>query len=243
MTTKDLNLSLSPDLLQPRQTGNNHSPNIPADNPQMTPRESNKKPESVTTASPWKAAGAIAIMNIAVFLAAGYWLIEHSGKVLSDPAPNATAGAASLKRDFAELNLQLSALQDEIQNLRHSQNAQSDLLDSALKNLQFLEKRTEKTEELPKEKPKAVETLAEDRDWYVNLGSFTSAKEALSLRKKMSAIGYKPQIKKRKEQNQMTHKVVLPGFKNRESAEVAARLLMDQTDLDSLWVWQGSNEG
>ncbi|MFT4823212.1 MAG: hypothetical protein ACI9J0_001128, partial [Cryomorphaceae bacterium] len=26
-------------------------------------------------------------------------------------------------------------------------------------------------------------------------------------------------------------------------AEVAAKLLMEQTNLDSLWVWQGNGEG
>ena len=237
MTAKDLNLSLDPGLLQSTTT-----PGSAMTSPSSISRDS-REPVGSPIKSPWKATALIALLNIATVLGAGYWFVELSGKM---PTVDRTASAEAdqaIRTDLAELNIQISALQDEIQNLRLAQNEQRELLKSSIRETQLPKDKPQKSANLAKEKPAEVAKLVEDKDWYVNLGSYTSSKEANRLRQKMLAIGYQPQIKKQKDQNQMSYKVVLPGFKNRESAEVAAKLLMEQTNLDSLWVWQGSEEG
>lgn len=239
MTTKDLNLSLDPGLLQSTNTRSSAA----AMPPEIRQPMGSHVFESKAAKTPWKVAALIALLNIAAVLGAGYWFVELSGKM---PTADGTASAEAnqaIRSDLAELNIQISALQDEIQNLRLAQNEQGELLKSSIQKIQLPINKPQKKTNLAKEKPAEVAKLVEDKDWYVNLGSFTSSKEADSLRNKMLTIGYQPQIKKQRDDNQVAYKVVLPGFKNRESAEVAAKLLMEKTDLDSLWVWQGSEEG
>jgi hypothetical protein len=229
MTAKDLNLSLDPGLLQStssRDSSPAASVSAPpgrsekVHSPAATPRR--EKPQ-------WKGAAAVAMLNIAIIVGAAYWLLEHA-----DMLPKVDQAAAveldrGIRTDLAELNIQISALRDEVQSLKLSQNEQSELIESSLQEAKLLQKESQKKSNLTKEKPVEVVTLKKDKDWYVNLGSFTSAKEASDLKEKMLTTGYQP--------------VVLSGFKNRKSAEVAAKLLMEQTNLDSLWVWQGNGEG
>ena len=235
MTAKDLNLSFDQGLLQ--STNRTALTSSGTREPVGSPFS-----ETRTAKSSWGATAFIALLNIAIVLGVGYWFVELSGKMPISGSAASAEGNQAIRTDLAELNIQISALQDEIRNLRLAQNEQGELLRSSIQEIPLPTEKPQKKSNIAKEKPIEVAKLVEDINWYVNLGSFTSSGEADRLRKKMLAIGYQPEIKRQKVQNQMSYKVVLPGFKNRESAEVAAKLLMEQTDLDSLWVWQGSEE-
>lgn len=243
MTAKDLNLSLDPGLLQSTRSRDSGAAARASTPPGISEKVAPPTATPLGGKPQWKAAAAIALLNIAIILGAGYWLIEHSNMLPKTDRLASVELNQAVRTDLAELNIQLSALHDEVQSLKLSQNEQRELIKSSLQEAQLLREKAQKKSNLAKEKPAEVATLAEDKDWYVNLGSFTSAKEASGLQRKMLAIGYQPQIKTQKDQDQITHSVVLSGFKNRKSAEVAAKLLMEQTNLDSLWVWQGNTEG
>ncbi|MFK8047075.1 MAG: SPOR domain-containing protein [Halioglobus sp.] len=243
MTTKDLNLSLDPELLQTTTASGPAVADTPAPPPDTREPISAPPVTGYSAKPPWKSTALIALLSVATVLGAAYWFVELSGKMPTAQRADSEEANRAIRSDLAELNIQISALQNEIQRLELAQNRQGELLKASIKEIKLPKDKLQKSKNLAKEKPDEVAKLVEDKDWYVNLGSFTGAKEAEGLRKKMLAIGYQPQIKKQQDQYQMSYKVVLPGFKNRESAEVAAKLLMEKTNLDSLWVWQGSEEG
>jgi cell division septation protein DedD len=74
--------------------------------------------------------------------------------------------------------------------------------------------------------------------WNVNLGSFQNKKEAIALQQKVQAAGYQTTIQTLTAERITTHKLAIAGFADQDSAEAAARNLMDKIDLDSIWVWK-----
>lgn len=74
--------------------------------------------------------------------------------------------------------------------------------------------------------------------WYVNIGTFSSKKSAQKLQNQLSTLGHSAQINTTSLENKPAYRVQLPGFKDREAAELAARQVMDKTNLNGLWAWK-----
>ena len=144
---------------------------------------------------------------------------------------------------FETLNKQLLSLQQQLDQITLSIGEQQQLiatssldLNAGIQNLsqQIKIAITPKAET---KKPDTVKKIS-TKDWHVNLGTFSTHNAALKLQKKLSTLGHSVQINTTSFDNKTAYRVQLPGFKDRNSAEQAARRIMDQTNLNGLWAWK-----
>lgn len=205
----------------------------------------------------------LAITVLLLFLLlAGLWLTNQSSQSETDTFTQSTSTSSAIKANQAQLetfNNQVLLLQQEVEQLKLSLQEQQNLIDTNSKDLNkkiealAQQLQASKTKEASKPIPSKTELRKKDipnkesatttpkkatNHWYVNIGTFSSKKSAQKLQNQLSTLGHSAQINTTSLENKPAYRVQLPGFKNREAAELAARQVMDKTNLNGLWAWK-----
>jgi len=235
MTRKDLNLSFDQSLVQHSTTQTPPLRNViqlpggPKSKKPVKKPPSRRHPgiQTVTMA-------AIAFINIAALLLAAYWLSS-----LQPAVPRPAAGIAE-RSEFVllEINEKITSMHGQLDTLQLTVLKQEQLLAQLVigdaEDTQETIDTNKNTENpvLTKESPKPAD------NWYINLGTFISEEEAVGVKRQLRSIGLEAQIRHEVQGGTTAFEVHLPGFEDRDSAELAARKIMEQTRLNGLWVWK-----
>jgi cell division protein FtsN len=195
-------------------------------------------------------------------LLAGLWFTNQSNQSATDSFSQSTSTSSAIKANQAQietLNNQVLSLQQEVEELKLSLQEQQSLINTNSKDLnkeiQTLAQQLQAfntqaaSEPIPSEaglnkttSSKATPTTTAPKKatnhWYVNIGTFSSKKSAQKLQNQLSTLGHAAQINTTSLENKPAYRVQLPGFKDRETAELAARQVMDKTNLNGLWAWK-----
>lgn len=256
MTTKDLNLSLDRGLLQPKVAHNRNSaapfaqPGAAQRDTRPTSRSTTRRPARQALSS-WHvtAVSGVAIANMLFLVLAGLWLSGHTDRTPTQLADSRLDIAPQLRAMEAGIDVRISSLEQQLENLEVTINAQWQLVATARQDIagarpqgdsqQALSAEATSTGATPGEVAQTIDPAQQSKDWHVSLGSFSEKNSAASVQGQLQALGYEAQIQSLNIDNTMTHRVILPAFENQKSAEVAATMLMAQTQLDTVSVWQG----
>lgn len=252
MTTKDLNLSLDRGLFQPKATG---KPGAAAGRSGRgtdgrATRQAGKpkpgKPVPRQTPKSWQAVvtSTMAIANMLFLVLAAIWLSGYAGQPTTRPDAPEAGISPQVEAVQNGIDLRIDALEQQLENIQIAINAQQQLIVSAYQDigekLVGVGSPPQASTPAAPTGHEADDAVQPDRDWHVNLGTFSRVEAATEVRSQLEALGYQAQIVSVDLDDSMAHKVILPDFEDRESAEVAATLLMEKTELDSLSVWKGS---
>lgn len=204
---------------------------------------------------------AIALLLLFLLLA-GLWLTNQSSQSATDSFSQSTSTSSAIKANQAQLetlNNQVLLLQQEVEQFKLSLQEQQSLTNTNSKDLNkeiqalALQLQASKTKAASKPIPNEADLSKKDipnkesatttpkkatNNWYVNIGTFSSKKSAQKLQNQLSALGHSAQINATSLENKPAYRVQLPGFKDREAAELAARQVMDKTNLNGLWAWK-----
>tara|TARA_R110001599_G_scaffold68948_1_gene194007 strand:- start:276 stop:1013 length:738 start_codon:yes stop_codon:yes gene_type:complete len=244
MTDKDLNLSLDQSLLKPRRETDQRD--TPADTAQTPPETDltadhhglNQQKTERPRQTEWLLIAVLAsnllLVITIIFLLTQQPDANNSADKLA-PAEDSNRLLLESKMDqmdrqfeqsIGQLNQQLEQLQVSLLDQQRQQT-------SAL--LDLSENIEQKGGNLKKE---STETTA-SAHWHVNVGTFSTNEAATQLKKQIDAIGYQAEINHVSLDEKIVYRVQLPGYKDRETAENAAREIMDKTNLNGLWAWEG----
>jgi cell division protein FtsN len=179
---------------------------------------------------------ALLILTIVGFF---FTLGLHYGKKLHAEVPVTEAPAAKLE-ESPEAVPPKDTLDKGSQNAdQASQDAIKTATEEAVANT-GLKMDQPKPVDLPKDLPKEkVEPKAEEvttPHYGVQLGSYTSQKEAKQKVKIFLKRGMKPEIRTAEVNGETRFRVVLPGFKNRASAEMRGKELKSRRKIESFVV-------
>lgn len=238
--------------------GTDYSPN----NDQRRP-ESTRGPSFLATSwltaikhysAPWLVSGLI-LINLILLLLTGFWLLSQNNQSTT-LTPSKIASAKTVPSNPADskiikgLNQQLITLQTKVEKIELTLHEQQGLFDTSFKDLnndiQRLEHQLktielsnkEKSTPAPKKEIPKTAVKPPTTQWYVNIGTFASKDAAHGLQKQLLGLGYSVQINTTSIDNKSAYRVQLPGFKDREAAELVARRIMDKTNLNGLWAWK-----
>jgi cell division protein FtsN len=244
MTDKDLNLSLDQSLLKSRRESDQRDspvaaaqtlsePTMTADYPGLDQPKA-ERPQHTE----WLLIAVLA-SNLLMVIAIIFLLIQqpdtnNSADKLAPAEDNNRLLLESkmdqMDRQFAQsigqLNQQLEQLQVSLLDQQRQQT-------SAL--LDLSENIKQSGSDLKRE---IIETTT-SAHWHVNLGTFSTNEAATQLKKQIDAIGYQADINHVSLDDKIVYRVQLPGYKDRETAESTAREIMDKTNLNGLWAWEG----
>jgi len=203
---------------------------------------------------PWLTSGLI-LINLLLLLLIGLWLLSQQNQ-LSSLTPSKIAPPKTVPSNLADnktikaFNQQLITLQTKVEEIELTLQEQQRVIATSSTDLsndiQQLEdqlkaiKLSSKEKITPtqqKETPKPA-LKQPTTHWYVNIGTFASKDAAQRLQKQLLGLGYSVQINTTSIDNTPAHRVQLPGFKDREAAELVARRIMDKTNLNGLWAWK-----
>ena len=236
MATKDLNLSLDPVLLQTKLTAQAQTAANQTSADYREPHTAKSTVNNgVKTSSLWLVTITVAVANIVLLGGAGYWLLQNNflGALQAPAAPADVSRALTLRLN--EIDDKLKTLQVQMDHQLLATDKQQQIIlstqQSVTEQLMLLAPKTATSPSIDQKPPPAT-------PWNVNLGSFQDKKEAIALQQKVQATGYEPDIITHISENMETHKVAITGFTDRDSAEAAAKNLMEKTNLNSLWVWK-----
>ena len=236
MTSKDLNLSLDRGLIQSK-ADHNRIPQGSDAGVGPASRQHKKRATGPTRGHgggrQWIAVAVIAVANMLFLMLAGIWLTGHT----YDSAARLSAAHAGIT---PELQLMLAQIDNRLNTIEQQLGGLQSTLDGqqALKVSDTFDIDKQLREALDQHEPTA-HTPAPPVAWHVNLGNFDSREVALGLQQRLQAIGHATKIKSTKNDDKTAYLVILPGFSDRESAESVAKKIMEQTDLQSLWVAEG----
>ncbi|MFT4518743.1 MAG: hypothetical protein ACI9JM_001128 [Halioglobus sp.] len=237
MARKNLNLSLDRDLLEPSIDPNWTLPDPENGVRLVSDKQKKRTPEQTqghVGGRPWTAitVGIIAVANMLFLLTAGIWLSGHSFNPPAQLRPALAEITPELELILVQIDNRLNTIEQQLGGLHLALNEQQSTtvpdsfnIDSHMREALS---QYENTPSAPTPAP----------GWYINLGNFDGKEVALELQQRLQAIGLQSQIKTSASADTTSFLVVLPGFSDRESAELAAKQIMEQTDLNSLWVAQ-----
>lgn len=244
MTDKDLNLSLDQSLLKPRRETDQRDtsantaqslaePDLTADHPGLD-QPKTERPQQTE----WLLI-AVLVSNLLMVITIIFLLTQQPDTSSSadklTPTENNNRLLLESKMDqmdqqfeqsIGQLNLQLEQLQVSLLDQQRQQI-------SAL--LDLSENIEQKGGDLKKE---STETTT-SAHWHVNVGTFSTNEAATQLKKQIGAIGYQAEINHVSLDDKIVYRVQLPGYENRETAENTAREIMNKTNLNGLWAWEG----
>lgn len=202
---------------------------------------------------PWLTAGLIFI-NLLFLLLVGLWLLgQNNQSTTLTPSkiipPKAVSSDLANNEVIKAFNQQLITLQTKVKEIELTLHEQQNLIASSskglsndiqqlehqLKNIELSNK--EKITPAPKKETPKAALKPPTTHWYVNIGTFASQDAAQRLQKQLLGLGYSVQINTISIDNKSAYRVQLPGFNDREAAELAARRIMDKTNLNGLWAW------
>lgn len=255
MTAKDLHFSLDAGLTPPEsqsarqataargQTRPRLAP-VPGARPEGRPKR--RQPAAVKTNRQWLAVAAIALLNMAFLALAALWLtgnayqFDGAGSRTANSADAVSASTlaamqAGLTERTEQLGQQLGEqlgqqLDPQLQSLQSTLQEQGRLLAALQSEVAQLRGRLAAT---------AVTTPAQAsaKGWHINLGSFPTTRGALELQQQMKAWGHAALVRPETADGETSYRVLIDGFRDRETADNAARKIMEQTNLNGLWVW------
>ncbi len=238
MTRKDLNLSLDRGLLEP--SANQHrTPHGPDDGVQLASRKQNKRPAGQTRGhaggGQWTAItiALIAVANMLFLMVAGIWLSGHTFDSAARPGAARAEITPELGLLLAQINNRLSTIDQQLGDLHLALDKQQAIIVPDSFDIDSHLREALSQDENTTDAPPPAAT------WHINLGNFDSREVALGLQQRMQAIGHQTRIKPTTSDDKTSFLVVLAGFDQRESAELVAKQIMEQTDLNSLWVAEG----
>lgn len=204
----------------------------------------------------------LAITLLLLFLLlAGLWLTNQSSQSATNAITQSTSTSSAIEANQAQLdtlNKQVLLLQQEVEQLKLSLQEQQNLIDTNSKDLNKeiqalaqqlqvfntkaaskpIPSETDLSKAIPNKESTTTAPKKATNHWYVNIGTFSSKKSAQKLQNQLSTLGHSAQINTTSLENKPAYRVQLPGFKNREAAELAARQVMDKTNLNGLWAWK-----
>ena len=238
MSRKDLNLSLDQSMLQ-HQAQHKPARDTPVAShvrPGLRKKPAGTAPGNRSNWALMLIAG-VAIVNMAFLLAAGIWLSTLQHTIASQTAANATDIAPRLEILLIDTNDRLAALQQQFDELRLSFHDHQQLTASVNARIKQAEaaspvQNMPAEESLPKEMPIAAD------NWYVSLGTFSSEVDSARVRSQLDSIGQLAQVSRYDDKGKASFELRLAGFKDRESAEVAAGSILEKTNLNGLSVWK-----
>ena len=244
MTDKDLNLSLDQSLLKPRRETDQRD--TPADTAQTPPETDltadhhglNQQKTERPQQTEWLLIAVLA-SNLLLVITIIFLLTQQpdANKSADKLAPAEDSNRLLLESKMDQMDRQFeqstSQLNQQLEQLQVSLLDQQRQQTSAL--LDLSENIEQKIGDLKKE---STETTA-SAHWHVNVGTFSTNEAATQLKKQIDAIGYQAEINHVSLDDKIVYRVQLPGYKDRETAENAAREIMDKTNLNGLWAWEG----
>jgi len=198
---------------------------------------------------PWLASGLI-VINLLFLLLAGLWLSNHNSQSAEIISPKPMPFNSSDVKTIEDINENLMTLQTKVEQIKLTLHEQQRLIATSSKDLsndiEQLNQKLDTIKLLTKEKSKPApkkevsKPIAEKpaTHWYVNIGTFSSKDAARRLQKQLLTLGHSVQINTTSFDNKPAYRVQLPGFKDREAAESAARQIMEKTNLNGLWAWK-----
>ena len=241
--SKDLNLSLDSSLIasQPETPSARQGKSQRQKAPALTPG-GNRPGTNARQGLATVIACAIFAINAAFLLWAGYWLTEQQQS--REPVAievDTTELVSTLTPTLQNLSAETQSLQEEVNQLYLQLAEQRQLLADSHHII------TARLEEALEKKPVSAISPAltptaklPPKNWYVNLGTFSTDIAAKKLQQQIKALGYSAVITSVKLDNMSAYRVQLPGFSDHESAEATAQKIMQQTDLNGLWAWQNN---
>lgn len=202
---------------------------------------------------PWLVSGLIVMNLLVLVLLVAFWLANQNNQATINPTPSLTES-----KTIEEFNQKLLTLQAKVEKIDLTLHEQQRLLATSSKDLSreiqqlVAQLQTTKLPEVEKKEPKAAskstpkpiketpKPVAKQptNQWYVNIGTFSSQDAALRLKKQLLTLGHSVQVNTTSFDKKPAYRVQLPGFKDREAAESAARQIMEKTNLNGLWAWK-----
>ncbi len=238
MSRKDLNLSLDQSMLQ-HQVQHEPARDTSVVNNDRLGLRKKAAPPPPAYRNNWAfmLIAGVAIVNMAFLLAAGIWLSTFRHTIATPVAAIATDIAPRLEILFIDTNDRLAALQQQFDQLTLSFNDHQQLtisVDARKKQGETVPpvQNISAEEFLPKEMPIAAD------NWYVSLGTFSSEADSARVRSQLDSIGQLAQVSRYDDKGKASFELRLAGFKDRESAEMAAGSILEKTNLNGLSVWK-----
>ena len=244
MTDKALNLSLDQNLLKPRRETDQRD--IPTDTAQTPPETDltadhpglNQPKTERPQQTEWLLIAVLA-SNLLMVITIIFLLTQQpdTNNPADKPAPTENDNRLFLESKMDQMNRQfeqsIGQLNQQLEQFQVSLLDQQRQQTSAL--LDLSENIEQKGGDLKKE---STETTT-SAHWHVNVGTFSNNEAATQLKKQIDAIGYQAEINHVSLDDKIVYRVQLPGYKDRETAENTAREIMDKTNLNGLWAWEG----
>ena len=256
MTEKDLNLSIDSSLLassadhRPTQNATQPAASLKENmNPQGTPGDTkteSRLPLAILV-------GAIAV-NLFFLTWAGLWL-QKNVPASPDNPPAELSGAYSpavidgIERQLTELSQQLNHLSLRLAEQKllfaAGHHELSDKLDSYAETVATLSSPATDTLQKPAAAISAALAPAkpanqkpQGKQWFVNLGTFSTRTSAKGLQQQIGNMGYPATLREIAIDGKTAYRVQIPGFESRQTAEKTAQEIMSRTKLSGLWAWK-----
>jgi hypothetical protein len=236
MTSKDLHLSLDPELIQLKTD--------PSDQPvvESAPTEATAQPEQPNSPARGvigtRLVVGIVILNISFLALAGYWLAEYTGKQPFPFMPSSIVSEFDDRKKIKELDSKLIGIQQQLDRLELSVGEQKHLISSG--HLDLSEQLQSSTPDpVGNTKPAAPVALAPAKlvqSWHINLGTFHNREIASKLQQQHREGEHQAQMETIKIEGKAAYRVQLLNYKDRNSAELTANKMMSESGLTGLWV-------
>lgn len=238
MTRKDLNLSLARDLLEPAAQ-QYRAPQNPDAVVEFSSRQRQQRAAGQKSRQPgggqWSAItiAVIAVANMLFLMVAGIWLSGHTYDSAARPGAASVETSPEINLLLLQIDNRLKTVEQQLGGLQLALDEQQPIMASDSFDIDSHVRDTLSQQEI------AIDAPAPAPAWHINLGNFDSREVALGLQQRLQAIGHQTRIKPVTSDDKTSYLVVLAGFDQRESAELVAKQIMAQTDLNGLWVAEG----
>ncbi len=237
MATKDLNLSLDQSLAPGELS--HAAKQKPAFGGEPQQLQSGDRKTAFATSSRRNFAAItislVVIVNMAFLLLAGIWISTFPGSHAQTNTPSVADATAVVELKIAETNSRLDLLQQQVHELIELIKTQQQFAEASGKV-------SAEEEPIIKSGADIIDFTNESTNpvdnWYINLGTFDTEKLASSAQKQLLAMGQQPDIQRTEQVSSTTFELVISGFSDRESAELAAGYIMENSDLNGLSIWK-----
>jgi hypothetical protein len=213
--------------------------------PEQEQAEDPARHRGATSTRNWQlfAFAGLAIANIAFMLLTRPWPTQQTEQ---PPIETHLRALEQLNNELIQVTNQLTSLQQDFKKLQLTVNEQQQLIISTAADI------TEKTQGFFLEtqktpvKSEPVASVAVLKPWYINLGSFPTSSEALTVQQQVKSLGYNADISSVTIPNEpggsanaiTGHQLRITGFEDQKSAEATAAQIMNSSELNGLWVWK-----
>lgn len=249
MTAKDLHFSLNSALRRPEPPSEKAATTArPQSRPALAQVAGSRAPgraprklrPAVKPGRPWLPVAAIALLNMAFMALAALWLTGSTTPFRAPPVMTNTTSDAAFAPALGELQ---AAVTDNTTQLSEQLHSLQTALREQGQRLATLQAEVAQLRAAPAPAPAAGNNPAQAAPpanlWHINLGSFSTPQDALELQQRMKALGHAARVQPDRTGSTTEYRVLIDGFGDRESADRTAKAIMEQTNLNGLWVWNG----